>query len=88
MATNQPTTPLSSKEIAELRSLVKLLEKDLSDLDINDLLKNSKVARIQLESLRFEAKDLNADLSDVSGIFNNIIEIIIFDSSIIIYFCS
>lgn len=73
MATNQPTTPLSSKEIAELRSLVKLLGKELSDLDINDLLKNSKVARTQLESLRFEAKDLNADLSDVSGIFNDII---------------
>jgi hypothetical protein len=72
MATNQPT-PLSSKEIAELRSLVKLLGKELSDLDINDLLKNSKVARTQLESLRFEAKDLNADLSDVSGIFNDII---------------
>ena len=73
MATNQPTTPLSSKEIAELRSLAKLLGKELSDLDINDLLKNSKVARTQLESLRFEAKDLNADLSDVSGIFNDII---------------
>jgi hypothetical protein len=73
MATNQPTTPLSAKEIAELKSLVKLLEKELSDLDIQNLLKDSKLARTQLESLRYEAKDLGGEVGDVSSIFKDII---------------
>ena len=69
---DQPT-PLSDKEIAELRSLVKLLEKDLNDLDIQNLLRDSKLARTTLESLRYEAKDLTGEVGDVSSIFKDII---------------
>ena len=64
---------LSKEEIEELRSLIKLLEKDIDDLEFNNLVKSGEAARTLLKSLQREAAELTSDISGIVSIFQGIV---------------
>lgn len=65
---------LEKKELEELLRLSNLLEKGLSQLDLENLNKSGNAARVLLESLRDEANDLLKDISGVAEAFKRTVE--------------
>jgi hypothetical protein len=65
---------LDSKEIEELRKLIQLLQKEISELDFKKLIESGGSARTLLDSLRKEAKELNDDFNDASFNFKKIVQ--------------
>lgn len=64
---------LSKEEIAELKSLIKLLEKDIDDLEFDNLIKSGKAARELLKSLQKEALEFTSDISGIVSAFQNVV---------------
>jgi hypothetical protein len=67
------STPLSDKEIAELRSLVKLLDKEMSDVEFNNLLASGPAAKKLLNDLRGEAYAFTSNISDTALSFKRVL---------------
>ena len=65
---------LDKKELEELLRLSNLLEKGLSQLDLDNLNKSGNAARVLLESLRDDAKDFVRDISGASDAFKRVVE--------------
>jgi len=65
---------LDSKEVEELRKLIQLLQKEISELDFKKLVESGGSARTLLNSLRKEAKELNNDFNDASFNFKKIVQ--------------
>jgi hypothetical protein len=65
---------LDKKELEELLRLSNLLEKGLSQLDLENLNKSGNAARVLLESLRDDAKDFVRDISGASDAFKRVVE--------------
>jgi hypothetical protein len=63
---------LTAKEILELRSLIKLLGKDIEDIDFNNLIKSGSAARDYLHKLQAEAEEFTSDISFSITAFQNI----------------
>ena len=70
MADNQ----LNKKELEELLRFSKLLEKNLSALDLENLNKSGNAARTLLNSLRKEAEELTRDISSAAEGFRKVVE--------------
>jgi chromosome segregation ATPase len=62
--------PLSSREIAELKRLVKALKEDIDGVNLDRLIQSGSGARSLLERLRNEFDELNDDISVVASNFN------------------
>jgi len=71
MAANK-SSQLSAKEILELRSLIKLLGKDIEDIDFDNLIKSGSAARDYLYKLQAEAEEFTSDISFSITAFQNI----------------
>jgi hypothetical protein len=63
---------LTAKEILELRSLIKLLGKDIKDIDFDNLIKSGSAARDYLHKLQAEAEEFTSDISFSITAFQNI----------------
>lgn len=63
---------LTAKEILELRSLIKLLGKDIEDIDFDNLIKSGSAARDYLHKLQAEAEEFTSDISFSITAFQNI----------------
>jgi len=63
---------LTAKEILELRSLIKLLGKDIKDIDFDNLIKSGSAAKDYLHKLQAEAEEFTSDISFSITAFQNI----------------
>ena len=64
---------LNKKDIEELRRLIKLLNKDISEVEFESLVKSGKAAKTLLSSLSKEAEALTSDIGDINDGFKNIV---------------
>jgi hypothetical protein len=60
---------ISKAEIEELRSLIKLLEKEIDDIEFENLVKSGKAAKELLIALRKESSNLTSDITDSVSAF-------------------
>ena len=65
---------LSKKEIEELRLLIRTLDKEINDLDFNNLVRSGSGARRLLESLRKEADAFTSEISNAALSFRGIVD--------------
>jgi len=64
---------INKKDIEELRRLIKLLNKDISEADFESLVKSGNAAKTLLSSLRKEAEEFTSDIGDINDGFKNIV---------------
>jgi hypothetical protein len=64
---------INKEEIEELKSLIKLLEKEIDDIDFQNLIKSGGAAKELLKALRKEASDLTSDISGIVSTFQSIV---------------
>jgi hypothetical protein len=63
----------SKAEIEELRSLIKLLQKDVDSVEFDNLIKSGKAAKDYLQKLREEASNFASDISEAVEGFQRMI---------------
>jgi len=64
---------LSGAEVNELIALIKLLEKEIGGVDLQNLLNSASASRVMLEQLRKEAKEFTNDISGAVTGFQQIV---------------
>ena len=64
---------LSKVEIEELRSLIRLLKEEMSEVEFQNLLKSGPAAKKMLKDLRIEASEFTSDISGVVESFGRLI---------------
>lgn len=64
---------ISKAEIDELRSLIKLLEKEIDDIEFENLVKSGKAAKELLMALRKEASGFTQDITDSVSAFQGMV---------------
>jgi hypothetical protein len=67
------STPLTKIEIEELRRLIKLLDKEVSDVEFNNLIASGPAAKKLLDNLRGEAHAFTSDISDTALSFKRVL---------------
>jgi hypothetical protein len=65
--------PLDKKEIEELRRLFNLLEKDINEVDFNNLIKSGEAARITLAAMRKEIVGIKNDVGEAWEGFKGVV---------------
>ena len=63
----------SKAEIEELRSLIKLLQKDIDGVEFDNLVKSGKAAKDYLQKLREEVSNFASDISEAVEGFQRMI---------------
>lgn len=66
--------PLDRKEIEELRRLFNLLERDISDIDFNNLIKSGEAARLLLQSMKKEIEEMKTNIDSAWEGFKKVVE--------------
>ena len=64
---------ISKAEVEELRSLIRLLEKEIDDVEFDNLIKSGKGAKELLIALRKEASGLTQDITDSVNAFQGMV---------------
>jgi len=64
---------LSKAEIEELRSLIRLLKEEMSEVEFQNLLKSGSASKKMLKYLRTEASEFTSDISGVVESFGRLI---------------
>jgi len=65
--------PLDKKEIEELRRLFRQLEKDISDVDFNNLIKSGGAARVLLQSMNEEVQKMKTNVGEAWEGFKGVV---------------
>jgi hypothetical protein len=65
---------INSKDVEELRRLIRLLQKEISEVDLKKLIESGSGAKTLLESLRKEAKELEDSINDAAAGFKKIVQ--------------
>lgn len=66
--------PLDRKEIEDLRRLFNLLERDISDIDFNNLIKSGEAARLLLQSMKKEIEEMKTNIDSAWEGFKKVVE--------------
>jgi hypothetical protein len=69
--TNEPK--ISKAEIEELRSLIKLLGEEITDIEFENLIKSGGAAKALLGKLRIESNEFTSDITGTVEAFNKVV---------------